>query len=94
MPGEKDAVEAMKTVMDPELGIDIHTMGLIYDKRIKGDKIKIIMTYTSPMCPYGPHMEADLTNKLKEKGFKVVEIEITFDPPWEPSEELREMLGV
>ena len=94
VPTKKDAIEAYKEVQDPEIGIDVYTMGLIYDTKVKGDEIKVVMTLTTPMCPFGPQMIEEVKEKLKQKGFKKIEVELSFDPPWKPSEELREMLGV
>ncbi len=87
-------IEAAKNVRDPEIGIDIWTLGLIYDMKIKGDNAFITMTLTSPMCPFGPQIIEDFKLKMANLGVSNVEIDLTFDPPWEPSEELRAMLGV
>ncbi len=83
-----------KKYVDPELGIDIWTLGLIYDVKIELDVVKVMLTFTSPFCPYGPQMVGELKERIREKGAKDVSIEVTFDPPWQPSEELKEMLGV
>lgn len=84
-----------KKYQDPEVGIDVWTMGLIYEIKIEGKKqdlVKVKMTFTSPMCPLGPMMIEDITEMIKKEGAEKVEIEIVFDPPWQPSEELKEML--
>ena len=95
MIDKKKVIEMLETVMDPEVGVDIWTMGLVYDISIVDEKnIKIIMTYTSPMCPLGDEIKADVRQAMKVLGFEDVEIEVTFEPPWEPSKELREALGV
>jgi metal-sulfur cluster biosynthetic enzyme len=86
--------EVFKKYNDPELNIDVWTLGLIYNIDINGDRTNIKLTFTSPMCPFGPEMVAELEHRIKAQGAKEVKIEVTFDPPWEPSEELREMLGV
>lgn len=93
---KQDIIKALKTVEDPELGIDIYTLGLIYDVKVSeaGD-IYIKMTHTTPLCPYGN----EITKKVKEAIYqythpKSLKIEITFDPPWKPTAELREILGV
>ena len=53
------------------------------------------MTFTSPMCPYGPALLEDVKQKLAEiKGIKNINVEVVFDPTWEPSDDLRAMLGV
>ena len=88
-----DVIKTLRTCIDPELNIDIWTLGLIYDIKIKNNKVDILMTFTSPFCPYGPIMVEDIKEQLKKNNFENVEIKITFDPAWEPSEELKEMLG-
>tara|TARA_Y100000310_G_scaffold286755_1_gene311191 strand:- start:80 stop:367 length:288 start_codon:yes stop_codon:yes gene_type:complete len=91
---EEKVIEVCKAYVDPELGIDVHTLGLIYEHKITGDNVYLKMTFTSPFCPYGPQMVDELKQNIKEAGAEEVEIEITFDPPWEPSEELKAMLGM
>jgi len=86
--------QVFKKYEDPELHIDIWTLGLIYDIKIEKTKVKILLTFTSPMCPFGPEMVEALKKRIREQGAKEVKIEITFNPPWKPSAELREMLGV
>ncbi|MBI2443788.1 MAG: metal-sulfur cluster assembly factor [Candidatus Magasanikbacteria bacterium] len=88
-------IEALKTVTDPEVGLDIWTMGLIYNLEIQGDMVKILMTYTTPFCPWGPQLNEAITNALQDRlGVSKVEIKITFDPPYKIPDELRAMLGV
>ena len=54
----------------------------------------IKMTFTSPLCPFGPMLVEELKGKLISKGFKTVTVDIVFEPIWQPSQELRMMLGV
>lgn len=86
--------EVFKKYVDPELGIDIWTLGLIYNVGLNEDKVKILLTFTSPLCPYGPQMVEELKEMIINKRAREVEIEVTFDPPWQPSEELKEMMGM
>ena len=86
--------DVFKEYVDPELGIDIWTLGLIYEIKITNDTVDILLTFTSPLCPYGPQMADEIEELIKKKGAKEVKIKVTFDPPWKPSEELREMFGV
>lgn len=92
----KEIIESiLKDVKDPELGLDVYTLALIYKyDSDKNNKVKITMTFTSPFCPYGPQLMAEIEEKLRAKGATEVEIEITFDPPWKPPENLRSMLGL
>ena len=91
---KEELIEVFKTYEDPELGIDVWTLGLIYDMQITEDSVKVKLTFTSPMCPYGPQMMDELTRKIKTKGVENVTLEVTFEPAWKPSDELREMLGI
>ncbi|MBI2670919.1 metal-sulfur cluster assembly factor [Candidatus Woesearchaeota archaeon] len=95
MVKKEDVIEKLKTVYDPELNLDIWTLGLVYDINISNSTINIKMTFTFPGCPYGPLL---LDNVKKEvstiKDIKIVNIELTFNPPWQPSQELKEMLGL
>lgn len=90
--------EVLRTTYDPDLDIDLQTLGLIYgyDLDEKAQKLKITMTFTTPLCPYGGDMVAELKHRFKELGMKDedVTIEVTFTPPWVPPADIREMLGV
>ncbi len=91
----KKIIEALKKCIDPEIGIDIYTLGLIYDIKLIKNKVKVKMTLTSPMCPYGPMFIKEIKLRLKEiKGIKAVDVELVFDQPWQPTEEVKLKLGV
>lgn len=95
MISKEKVIEMLETVLDPELGVDVWTMGLIYDINIIDEKsVKILMTFTSPLCPVGEELVNDVTVSLKQLGFENVKVEVTFSPPWKPSAELREAMGV
>src|SRR3989338_7147165 len=86
--------QALSKVNDPELKLDIVTLELIYDMKIlEGDKAWIKMTFTTPGCPYGPALLEDVKLACKEAGAVDSEIELTFDPPWTPSEDVRWAMG-
>lgn len=96
---DKEAViETLKKVYDPEIQYDIYSLGLIYDVRIEGKKVFILMTFTSPMCPYGPALMDDVRRQVSAiSGVGEVEIEITFNPVWGPdrmTEEAKIALGI
>ena len=85
----------LKKINDPEIQIDVYTLGLIYNLEIIDNSIKLKMTFTSPMCPYGPWLMNDIKTKLKGmEGVKNVDIELVFEPPWQPSSEVKMMLGI
>ena len=95
MATKEEVIEVLKKVNDPEIGIDVWTLELIYNVDVNEDKINIKMTFTTPMCPYGPMLVEEIKSKISElESVKEVDVEITFDPPWKPSEELRATLGV
>jgi metal-sulfur cluster biosynthetic enzyme len=94
----KDEVfEALHQVEDPELGMDIVELGLLYDAEIEGPKVKVIHSLTSMGCPAGPMIQEDIHRVVSElPGVEDVEIELTWDPPWTPermSEDAKFILG-
>ena len=94
---KEKVVSVLKTVFDPEVQVDVWSMGLIYkvDVNEKTGIVFILMTLTTPMCPYGPMLLEEIKTRVKDEGDAIeVTIDVTFDPPWKPSEELRAMLGV
>lgn len=92
---KEDVVEILKTVLDPEIHLDIWTMGLIYNIEVENDSVDVLMTYTTPFCPWGPQLNEKITNALKEQlGIKKINITITFDPPYVMPPELRATLGI
>lgn len=91
-----DIIQTLKQCHDPELGLDIYTLGLIYDVIVDdttGD-IAIKMTFTTPLCPFGPLMVDDMKEKLRAQGAKKIDVHVVFDPPWKPTPEVRTLLGV
>ena len=66
MPTKQQVVEVLKTCLDPEIGIDIWTLELIYDIKLDRKKVHVKMTFTSPMCPYGPVLVEEVKRKVGE----------------------------
>ena len=92
---KEQVIEICKTYEDPELGIDIWSLGLVYKIEIKNNnEAHLLITFTSPTCPFGPEMVEDLTQIIKYKGASSVDIDVTFEPAWKAPDELREMLGL
>jgi FeS assembly SUF system protein len=81
---ENKIVEILKTVFDPEISVNIYDLGLIYKINIDDDKnVKILMTLTSPNCPVAENIPAEVNEKIRTvEGIKDVEVELTFEPPW------------
>lgn len=91
--------EEVKNVYDPEIGLSIVDLGLVYDIRVENSKAIVKMTLTSMGCPAGPYLEHQVKEVCKKvDGISEAEVEITFDPPWDPremaSEEVKMMLGI
>ena len=80
-------VEALKTVFDPEIPVNIYELGLIYEVKIGEEgKVDISMTLTSPGCPAAGMLPGDVEEKVREvPGVTDVKVEVTFDPPWDQS---------
>ncbi len=80
---EKKAIEALKEVIDPEIGLNIVDLGLVYDVKWDNKKINVLMTLTWPGCPLLENFKDNVREALNKKGFDSV-VEMTFDPPWTP----------
>jgi metal-sulfur cluster biosynthetic enzyme len=97
MPTKEEVLEALRQVEDPELGMDIVDLGLVYDVEVEGSKAKITYSLTSMGCPAGPLIAGDIERTAREvEGVEEVEMELTFDPPWTPdkmSEDAKFILG-
>jgi metal-sulfur cluster biosynthetic enzyme len=88
----------MRQVEDPELGMDIVDLGLLYDVEVEGPRVKVTYSLTSMGCPAGPMIEQDIVSAANSlEGVESVEPELTFDPPWTPdkmSEDAKFILGI
>jgi FeS assembly SUF system protein len=83
---EKQIVEIVKTVYDPEIPVDIYELGLIYKIEIDDDtNVRVDMTLTSPACPVAGSLPVEVEQKIRSvDGVKDVKVEIVWDPPWNP----------
>ena len=81
----ENIVRTLKTIFDPEIPVDIYELGLIYDVFVNENyDVKILMTLTSPNCPVAETLPMEVKEKVSSINMvKDVEIELTFDPPWE-----------
>ena len=90
-------MEALHQVEDPELGMDIVELGLMYDVEVDGPNVKILYSLTSMGCPAGPMIADSIIDVASSvPGVENVEAELTFDPPWTPdrmSEDAKFILG-
>ena len=90
--------EALRKVIDPELGVSIVDLGLVYDVRYEDGETEIEMTLTSPGCPLAPIIDKEVREALSNiHEIKKLSIEIVWDPPWTKeaiSDELKAELGL
>jgi metal-sulfur cluster biosynthetic enzyme len=97
VPTKDEVIEALHAVEDPELGMDIVELGLLYDVEVEGPKVKVIHSLTSMGCPAGPMIQEDIQSVASQlSGVENVEIELTWDPPWTPdrmSDDAKFILG-
>ncbi len=91
---EETVMQELRKVHDPELRLDIVTLGLVYEVQIReNEAVWIKMTLTSPGCPYAPALMESVKESCKDAGAKSSEIELTFEPLWEPPEEVKWAIG-
>jgi FeS assembly SUF system protein len=84
---EDGIVEALKTVYDPEIPVNIYEMGLIYDLNVEpGGRVQIKMTLTSPGCPVAGSLPGEVRDRVETvPGVAGAEVEVVWDPVWNPS---------
>lgn len=92
---------ALKPVVDPEIGIGIVDLGLVYGADIEkdGKKVTVRMTLTSPMCPYGAVIISQVDDTLKMlPGVEETDVKVVWEPQWDPrtmaSEEVKDKMGI
>ncbi|GJM28132.1 MAG: SUF system Fe-S cluster assembly protein [Cyclobacteriaceae bacterium] len=81
---KEKVVDALKSVYDPEIPVDVYELGLIYEINVYPvDNVYILMTLTSPACPAAEIIPVEVEEKVKGiKGVNDVKVELTFDPPY------------
>jgi FeS assembly SUF system protein len=77
------AEDALRTVFDPEIPVNVFDLGLVYAIDVDGSSVKVTMTLTAPACPAAPEILFDAENKIRAiPGVGDVHMNLTFDPPW------------
>ncbi len=89
---------ALRDVIDPEVGINVVDLGLVYDVRVEDGNVSVAMTMTTPACPLGETLieQAEAAIRQNVPGVKSVTIDLVWDPPWRPSmmsDAAKEQLG-
>lgn len=92
-------VEALRTIYDPEIPVNIYEIGLVYEVTVdSGGAARIVMTLTSPSCPAAESLPPEVERTVAAvEGVSSAKVEITWDPPWDPemmSEAARLELGM
>ena len=82
---EKEIRDALRGVKDPELGLDLVVLGLIYDIEVREEQVKAVISLTSPFCPVAGEIVEQVKQAIEGvEGVSAAEVELTFDPPWTP----------
>jgi len=97
MASKDEVLEVLRQVEDPELGMDVVDLGLVYEVEVEDAKAKVLYSLTSMGCPAGPLIAQDMDSAVRQvEGIDDVELELTFDPPWTPdrmSDDAKFILG-
>lgn len=95
---EKAVRNALKTVKDPELNLDLVVLGLVYDIEVEGASARATISLTTPMCPAAEQIVNDARAAIASvDGVEDAEVQLTFEPPWTPeriSPLIRSALGI
>jgi metal-sulfur cluster biosynthetic enzyme len=100
MPTKNEILARLEPIEDPEIRVGLVDLGLIYDVVILDNRIvNIFMTLTTPGCPYGPQLVKQVKRAVTEvEGVEKVDVELVWDPPWDPtemaSEYAKDVLGI
>lgn len=98
MVTKEEILEQLKEVSDPEIGMDVVNLGLIYDVEINNDRVYIKMTMTAPTCPVTPWILSEAQRVVENlENVEAADVELVWDPPWNPSmmtDEAKEALNM
>lgn len=83
---ERQVVEALRTVYDPEIPVNIYELGLVYDVDVSDQgAVSVRMTLTSPMCPVAGSLPPEVEEKVRNlPGVTEAKVDLVWDPPWTP----------
>ena len=83
MPKKELIIEEIRKIYDPEIPVNIYELGLIYDVKVNDNKVKIIMTLTTPNCPVAESLPQEVKDSaMQVDGIEEVELDLVFEPPW------------
>lgn len=84
---KKDIIDALKTIYDPEIPVDVYELGLIYEVNLDDNKhVEVVMTLTSPNCPVAGSLPQEVQEKVASvEGVEGAHVELVFEPAWDKS---------
>ncbi len=84
---QQSVIEAMRSVIDPELGVNVVDLGLVYSAEVADGAVRIVMTMTTPACPLHTYIRESAERVLRKRfaDLRSVAVEIVWDPPWSPA---------
>ncbi len=103
MSDKEIILNELSSIIDPELHIDIVALGLIRDVEVveydadeisKHDYVKVLMTLTTPMCPYADHLVSEVKSTVELLGYGECTVTLTFLPPWTCPPDAKLLLGL
>jgi metal-sulfur cluster biosynthetic enzyme len=98
MVTKEEILEQLKQVSDPEIGMDVVNLGLVYDIDINDNRVYIKMTMTAPTCPVTPWILSEAQRVVENlENVEAADVELVWDPPWNPSmmtDEAKEALNM
>jgi metal-sulfur cluster biosynthetic enzyme len=98
MPEQDVIVDALRTVVDPELHVNVVDLGLVYTIQSREDEVDVEMTLTTPACPAGPEILKNAVDALERiEGVSKANVKLVMSPPWSPdrmSDAARDELGI
>src|SRR3954465_7386175 len=98
MADQEAVLGALRPVKDPELGVNVVDLGLVYSIQTREDQVDVEMTLTSPACPAGPEILRNAVGALEKiDGISKANVKLVMSPPWSPdrmSDEARDELGI
>lgn len=98
MPEQETILEALRTVKDPELNVNVVELGLVYTIQTHDDVVEVEMTLTTPACPAGPEILRNAVSAVEKiEGVTKANVKLVMSPPWTPdrmSDAARDELGI
>jgi metal-sulfur cluster biosynthetic enzyme len=87
VPGTEAILAALRHVVDPEIGINVVDLGLVYEADIQDGDVRVVMTMTTAACPLGESITEEAKTAIRQhvRGVTSVSVDLVWEPPWQPS---------